>query len=199
MGSQLYRSDSDRMISGVSGGLAEYFDIDPVIVRLLWVVLCIFSGGLLLLVYTVMWIITPTYSDLYSEDHEEPVDPEDSEFDTSDDRDDSGIDDSESGGATEGVSTAAEGSATVVSARRSRMRFGRRHRGTGRAGPVIGTLLVVIGGIALLDSLNLFDFYNPWRLWPVYFDRVWSGDLPEATAQWPLVERNGGVSSSPVC
>ena len=109
MGRQLYRSDSDQMISGVSGGLAEYFDIDPVIVRLLWVVLCIFSGGLLLLVYAVMWIITPTYSDLYSEDHEEPVDPEDSEFDTSDDRDDSGIDDSESGGATEGVSTAAGG------------------------------------------------------------------------------------------
>ena len=48
---RLYRSESDQMLSGVSGGLAEYFDIDPVIVRLLWVILTIFSGGLLIVVY----------------------------------------------------------------------------------------------------------------------------------------------------
>lgn len=34
---KLYRSEKDRMIAGVCGGLADYFDVDPVVVRLLWV------------------------------------------------------------------------------------------------------------------------------------------------------------------
>ena len=61
MGNRLYRSETDRMISGVSGGLADHFDVDPVIVRILWVVLCVFSGGLVAIVYLAMWIITPEY------------------------------------------------------------------------------------------------------------------------------------------
>ena len=68
---RLYRSESDQMLSGVSGGLAEYFDIDPVIVRLLWVILTIFSGGLLIVVYGAFWIVMPTYSSIYGDEPEE--------------------------------------------------------------------------------------------------------------------------------
>ncbi len=53
---KLYRSIENRKIAGVCGGLAEYFDLDPVIVRIVFV-LSVFVGGLL--VYLVIWIMVP--------------------------------------------------------------------------------------------------------------------------------------------
>ena len=58
MEKRLYRSRSDRMISGVCGGLAEYFDIDPTIVRLI-AVLLVFLNGVGILAYLIMAIIVP--------------------------------------------------------------------------------------------------------------------------------------------
>lgn len=55
---RLYRSSETRVIGGVSGGLAEYFDIDPVIIRILFVALALFGGGGIL-VYVVLWIVLP--------------------------------------------------------------------------------------------------------------------------------------------
>lgn len=57
---RLYKSRDDRFLFGVAGGLAEYFDIDPVLVRVGWVLLTIATGGIGLLVYIVMAIITPS-------------------------------------------------------------------------------------------------------------------------------------------
>ena len=59
MKKRLYRSRKDRMVWGVCGGLAEYFNIDPVIVRLVFVLL-IFADGLGVLAYIVMAIIFPS-------------------------------------------------------------------------------------------------------------------------------------------
>ena len=56
---RLEKSDTDRMFSGVSGGIASYFDIDAVIVRLTWVVLCFLTAGLALLAYIALAIIMP--------------------------------------------------------------------------------------------------------------------------------------------
>lgn len=55
---KLYRSRDERMLAGVCGGLAEYFHIDPSLVRLFFV-LFFFLGGSALLVYIVMWLIVP--------------------------------------------------------------------------------------------------------------------------------------------
>lgn len=55
---KLYRSVTDKMIGGVAGGLAEYFEIDPVIVRLLFVLAVIF-GGSGILAYIILWIVIP--------------------------------------------------------------------------------------------------------------------------------------------
>jgi|WetSurMetagenome_2_1015567.scaffolds.fasta_scaffold392902_2 phage shock protein C len=55
---KLYRSTTDRVIGGVAAGLAEYFALDPVLVRLLFVIFCLVGGGGLL-VYIVMWIVIP--------------------------------------------------------------------------------------------------------------------------------------------
>ena len=55
---RLYRSRSDRMIGGVCGGLAQYLDTDPTIIRLS-LALSILLGGAGILAYLIMWIIIP--------------------------------------------------------------------------------------------------------------------------------------------
>jgi phage shock protein C len=55
---RLYRSRDDRMIAGVCAGLAEYIDIDPTIVRLLFV-LGLFAGGATFWAYLVMMMVVP--------------------------------------------------------------------------------------------------------------------------------------------
>jgi len=55
---RLKRSVSDKMLAGVCGGLADYFEIDPTIARLLFV-LAVFIGGTGVLAYLIMWIIVP--------------------------------------------------------------------------------------------------------------------------------------------
>ena len=56
---RLYKSSGDKLISGVAGGMAEYFAIDPVFVRLGWVLSVFVTGGISILVYIVMMIIVP--------------------------------------------------------------------------------------------------------------------------------------------
>lgn len=55
---RLYRSKDDRMISGVCAGLASYIEIDPTIVRLLFV-LGLFAGGATFWAYLVMMLVVP--------------------------------------------------------------------------------------------------------------------------------------------
>lgn len=55
---RLYRSRENRMIAGICGGLGEYFEIDPTIVRLLWI-LAIFVAGGGILAYLIAWIVIP--------------------------------------------------------------------------------------------------------------------------------------------
>ena len=57
-GKRLTRSTSDRMIAGVAGGLADYFGLDPVLVRVLFVALAIFGGGGIIL-YIACWALIP--------------------------------------------------------------------------------------------------------------------------------------------
>jgi len=60
---RLYRSQTDRVIAGVAGGLAAWLRIDPSIVRVGWVVLAVLTGGIFLLVYIVMMIVVPLAPD----------------------------------------------------------------------------------------------------------------------------------------
>lgn len=55
---RLYRSMQERKIAGVCGGLGDYFDLDPVFFRLVFL-LSILVGGLGVLAYLVMWIMVP--------------------------------------------------------------------------------------------------------------------------------------------
>ena len=56
---KLKRSENEKMIAGVCGGLGEYLGIDPTIVRLIFVLL-VLTGSLGLWLYLIMWIVVPS-------------------------------------------------------------------------------------------------------------------------------------------
>jgi len=55
---RLYRSQSEKMIAGVCGGLGDYMSLDPTVVRLIFILLFI-MGGQGLLVYIILWLTMP--------------------------------------------------------------------------------------------------------------------------------------------
>ena len=54
---RLYRSKKNRVIAGVCGGLGDYFDVDPTLIRLIWVLFMFTGAGIL--AYIIAWIIMP--------------------------------------------------------------------------------------------------------------------------------------------
>jgi phage shock protein C len=59
MTTHLYRSRSDRKFAGVAGGLAQYFGIDPIIVRLAFVLLFFAPHSIIVPIYIILWIVMP--------------------------------------------------------------------------------------------------------------------------------------------
>ncbi|HTO95159.1 MAG TPA: PspC domain-containing protein, partial [Bacteroidota bacterium] len=57
--SRLYKSRTERKLFGVCGGIAEYFDADPTMVRLLFIIAAFASFGFMMLLYIIMAIVTP--------------------------------------------------------------------------------------------------------------------------------------------
>ncbi len=55
---RLYRSRKDKKIAGVCGGIADYFEVDPVWIRVLFL-LFLFLGGAAFLLYVIMWFVVP--------------------------------------------------------------------------------------------------------------------------------------------
>ena len=55
---KLYRSRTNRQVAGVCGGLAQYFNIDATLIRVLFILLAVLGGSGLVL-YLAMWIIVP--------------------------------------------------------------------------------------------------------------------------------------------
>ena len=58
MKKRLYKSNREKMLDGVCGGIAEYFDLDPTVIRLAWVVFCA-MGGCGILAYIIAAIVIP--------------------------------------------------------------------------------------------------------------------------------------------
>ncbi len=56
---RLYRSTQDRMFAGVCGGIGEYLDVDPTLVRLAFVALTLLSSGSGLVIYLILMLIVP--------------------------------------------------------------------------------------------------------------------------------------------
>ena len=58
---KLYRSTRDKWLGGVCGGIAEYYNQDPVLIRLLWIVLTIFTVPVGIIAYILLWIFVKRY------------------------------------------------------------------------------------------------------------------------------------------
>ena len=59
---KLHRSTKDKMLAGVCGGIAEYFQLDPTIIRVLFVLFSVFAGGGIL-AYIILWLVIPKEPD----------------------------------------------------------------------------------------------------------------------------------------
>ena len=136
MHERLYRSRSDRMLFGVAGGMADWLDLDPSVVRLVWALL-ILAGGVGLLLYIIAAIVVP----------EEPFMPDGGA---------AGATPTPGAGAPAGSATAAGEGQTRWEARQARRAARRAHRGSG--GIVAGLVLVFLGGWFLLQRfIPAFD------------------------------------------
>ena len=58
-GKRLYRSESNRMLCGVCAGIAEYFNLDPTLIRLAWALFCVLGGSGVLAYILAALIIPP--------------------------------------------------------------------------------------------------------------------------------------------
>lgn len=78
--SKLYRDTRNQVIGGVAAGLGRYFNIDPLLVRILFVLLAIFGGGGLI-IYILLWIFVPDDQNgtIYADAGPNPGNPENAE------------------------------------------------------------------------------------------------------------------------
>jgi phage shock protein C len=135
---RLYRSPDDRMLAGVAGGLAEMLDFDPSIVRVVWAVLVVLTGGIALLVYIVMAIVVP----------ERPI----------------GVSPRGPGGTdAAGVNTAGGSADPVTGIPPNHTRRSDRSDAT-RGGLIAGLVLIVIGAFFLMRELIPSIDFGLW--WP---------------------------------
>ncbi|HOW45792.1 MAG TPA: PspC domain-containing protein [Candidatus Aminicenantes bacterium] len=136
---RLYRSRKNRMLGGVCGGIAEYFEIDPVIIRLVAVAL-FFVGGSAVLAYIIALIIIPY----------EPL---------------------EASAAPAASSAPGAGSAPPPASYAAAAGTAPARSGANDAIPLfLGILLIVIGGLFLLDNLPFFSpFYHEVRHYVRHF------------------------------
>ncbi len=69
---KLYRNEEEAIFAGVCSGLADYFDLDVTLMRVIFVILVI-GGGSGLLIYIILWIVTPIKKDGVVIDHKDDV------------------------------------------------------------------------------------------------------------------------------
>jgi len=144
---RLYRCRHDRILAGVAAGVAERLDLDPTLVRLLWVV-SVFFGGFGLLAYIVMAIVVPLEPAGWPAVGTSATDP-----------------------AAEGANVEATGATPAAPpAGWHTTPVDHRHvsRDTGRLATGVGIVLILFGALALLDTV-LPDWADHGRfLWPAF-------------------------------
>jgi phage shock protein PspC (stress-responsive transcriptional regulator) len=131
MNRRLYRCRHDRRLAGVASGLAEYFELDPTLMRILWFISIFLTGGLSILLYLALVVLIPL----------EPITDVE---------------------ATQAVALAQGHQYAVRS-------DGGGASGSGRWLTFFGLVLILFGGLALIDAL-LPSWVDSWRyLGPAFF------------------------------
>jgi phage shock protein C len=141
MAKKLYRSRTDSMIGGVCGGLAEYFDIDPAIVRLA-AVLLVFAGGAAIIAYIIAWIIIPQKP--FALEEKAPAKAEQG-----------------------GASSPAEEKLGKVTEKIDQKLEALHRDEPGKGKLWVGVVLLVLGVIFLLHNIRIWSWFDFDRLWPI--------------------------------
>ena len=144
MEKRLCRSRSDRMIGGVCGGLAKYFDMDPTIVRVI-AVLLVFANGLGILAYIILAIVVPLEGSKAAEPKDTIKENVEEIKETA----------SELGREIQSTLTGEEGESQEV----AKVRHRRRN--------LLGIILIVLGILFLLGNFNLFWWLHWGNFWPL--------------------------------
>jgi phage shock protein C len=196
---RLTRSSRERMWAGVAGGMAEYFELDPAIVRLLWVAAAVVTGGLAVPVYILAWIILPRddrstvagqpqWRDWSQEFHSETQRLAEEARRVADDMRGAGQswrapgpeagpptsggtapDPATGKGAPREASTASTASTVEPDPWWTSERYVERHRHHGRHPRSTGIVLVVLGVLLLAANAGIFSWIE-WRtMWPLIF------------------------------
>ena len=145
MEKRLYRSQSDKMLWGVCGGLAKYFDVDPTIVRAIAVLSIFVSGGLGILAYIIMAIVVPLEGSKVTTPKEVVQENVEDMKETA----------SELGREIRSTLAGEEDESEEV----AKIHHRRRN--------LFGIILIVLGVLFLLGSFNLFWWFNWGNLWPL--------------------------------
>ena len=146
---RLYKSRKYKVIDGVCGGIAEYFDVDPVIIRLIFVI-GVFVGGSGIIAYIIGMIIIPSSKEQAYQD-------------------DTGKDEEVLTG--EVITKQTETDVNVQEETHDEI----KHKDSGRSGLIFGIVLIAIGAFFILDRIPFF--YQPlwWlrrHLWDVLIPAV---------------------------
>jgi len=148
MNKKLYRNEHNRVLGGVCSGLAEYFELDPTLVRLLFA-FTFFIMGVGLGTYIILWIVLPRKGYPYHPFNNPKVDytvpPQGSQF-------------TPQGNPFAGNQFGTFGGTPIDN-------FPQKQKSN--AGIIVGLVMIVLGGIILIDNLDIFWGFNVWRLWPV--------------------------------
>lgn len=137
---RLVRTSKNKMLGGVAAGIGDYFDLDPNIIRFLFIVLTVF-GGSGVLMYLLLWLLLPSDTS-----------------ETSGGRDTMR---ENIGQMKETVQGFAEDIKKEVTPEKTEM------ENKGKSQGYLGMVLVVLGIVFLLINLGLLDMYVIRRFWPV--------------------------------
>jgi phage shock protein C len=156
MEKRLYRDEYRKKIAGVCAGLSDYLSIDPALVRLFFVLACIFHGGGLL-IYIILWIVLPKrpYPFPGGPTVDYTVPPQNA--------------DAQNAGAPGGTpfgSNPFPGN-TYGGNPFPNQPFETKPSGTTLAAIIIGVVLILVGGAFLFDNLDIWPDWEYWKLWPV--------------------------------
>jgi len=162
MNKKLYRDEYRRVLGGVCSGLADYFDMDVTIVRLLFVFVAL-AGGFSIIPYVILWIVLPKKGTLYNTFGNPTVDyrvpPQQPQGDAQSTPPPSSSQYGRNPFANEPYWSAPYSGDPVQNMPPRRQ--------NSHTGIIIGVVLIVLGGIILVDNYDLIPDIDFGDLWPV--------------------------------
>jgi phage shock protein C len=150
---RLYRTGDDKVLAGVAGGIARQYDWDPSLVRIVWVLAAIATGGIAVIVYIVMALVVPYAPVGYAWPAATAPEPW-----------------PQGASGTTGTNAASAASAAAATSGTSGGSRHRDHRGRHPTGLVLGLILVAVGVVFLVrELLPAIDIAISWPVIAVVF------------------------------